>query len=91
MNPIVFHEGKNHGIKQHRADVEEMAVQHTGGQQCQYGNKCKHLFAGKPAQEKRKGLDAVKNVGRNANDAAGGKDLNDGIVPSCREKGHKLL
>jgi len=85
-----FYESQHCGVEQHRPYIEEVAVYHTGSQQYQHGDKSEHLFARKVVQEQPECLNAVEKIGCKANHTAGCQHLQDGVVPSGREKGYKF-
>ncbi len=78
---------QGHGIEQHRTQVEEVAVHQAAQQQNADIQGDEILFHAPLPPEQLHGLVAVEAVGRQAHHAAGGCDLDQGIVPPGREEG----
>lgn len=88
---VLFAEGQGHGIEKHGADVEKVTVEKTGQQQCGNGNCNVFILQRRFCHCQANGLNAVERIGRKPDDAAGGDDLDGGIVPTGGEEGGECV
>ena len=86
-----LHNRESHRVEEHGAYVEEVTVKQAHTEKGEDGDGNIDVGVGTLLPKHTDGINSVVGVGDHSNRAAGGENLNDGVVPARREEGAEGL